>query len=660
MTRQDIIDKYAAIPPDLKELKIWACWSGRGESPDIDTTACDPKAEDPTIVEPPEDWCSFDEAVDGCVLNGFAGIGISLPLPYRCITVVNGAGTDECAEIVDDLDSYAETATDGHSVQVIVKAVGGDDERTVKHPEISKGFAVSVSRSGFVPLTGACIHGAGSRLVDMSVASDSVAKKYASTGGVYVASGSSEYDMTDTGNARRLRDMYGDRIRYSHTMKEWYVWDGKRWAPNDAGQIKQLADNVIGAMRHEAAKMQDEKARATVLKFIRKTEGHVNKENMLKESQHLEGIPVTMDELDNDERTEGLLNVGNGIVNLRTGELMPHDRSLMMTKVCGTDYDTAHGTPTAFLKFLEDVTNGDEEMMAYLKRCVGYTLTGSASERCAFFLYGMGCNGKSTFTDIVSEALGSYAANTQADTLLLKGREIGGSGASGDIARLKSIRMATCQEPDEGARIKEGLLKQLTGGTDKVTARFLYGREFEFLPKFAAWICTNHKPIVRGTDNGIWDRIRLIPFEVTIAKDKIDRDLPRKLRKELPQILAWAVEGAMEWYEHGLQTPAAVSNATAEYKKEMDLVASFADACLEIDYNSTDKIMASDMFAVYIAWAKANNEYEMSAKKFGMELTKKIPDGKGRDKAGVYYSKIRFTEYGRSFVQKKYTADQFH
>lgn len=662
MTEQELRDKYAAVPDELKRLKIWACWSGRDDGyGHIDTEPVDP-----VVTEDGAEPGTFDEAVRGGMSLGCNFLGIYLEPPYKVVSLNRCKKSTACTEIVGMLDSYTEDAPDAYnsSAQVIVRACGDFDGSVVPHHEISVDASMSIRASGFVALTGAASSGAGILLRDMSIAVNNVVTRYLSSGGVAI--GTSEYDMTDTGNARRLRDMYGNDIRYAYGLgngknriRGWHVWDGKRWAQNDQGQIKRLADNVIGAMRQEASKIQGAKEREAALKFIRKTESHINKEHMIAECEHLDGIPVSIDDLDHRERTAGLLNAHNGVIDLRTGKLLPHDKSLMMTKICGCEYDTTHKRPDLFLRFLDDITSGNKEMQDYIQMAVGYTLTGEASEQCAFFLYGMGNNGKSTFTSVLTEMLGSYAANAQADTLLTSGKEIGGGGdkPSGDIARLRAMRLVTCQEPQEGSKLKENLLKQLTGDTDHITARFMFAEQFEFLPTFALWVSTNHKPIIRGTDKGIWRRIRLLPFEVDI-KDP-DKTLPRRMKEELPQILAWAVDGAVKWYETGLKTPEIVDNATAEYKSEMDLVQGFVDACIEIDYNARDVVMASDMYAVYVAWAKANNEYEMSAKKFGMELTKKIPDGKGRNKAGVYYGKIKFTDYGLSFVQKKYTADQF-
>lgn len=467
----------------------------------------------------------------------------------------------------------------------------------------------------------------------------------------------SKYAMTDTGNAQRLYDRFGKVIRYSYNRKKWYFWTGKRWEIDDNGEIKKLADMICKDIKREAFNCRDDETRDQLLKYANKIEQSRNKEAMIKECQHIENIPVSPEDFDSNP---GYLNCQNGIVNLRNGELMPHDSLHMMTKICNCDYDVSHGTPKRWMQFLDEVTNGDKELQNYIQKCIGYSLSGSTQEQCAYFLYGLGNNGKSTFLDTIAEMLGTYAANTQPDTIMLQSK-IGstGGGANSDIARLKSARFVTCEEPTEGIRLNEGLLKQLTGGS-KVTCRFLYGEEFEYTPEFKIWVATNHKPVIRGTDLGIWRRVRLIPFEVNIPSDKIDKHLKFKLRNEFPQILAWAVDGCIKWINEGMTMPQAVYKATKDYQSEMDLIASFMEECILVDYNNNDIVMASDMFALYTKWANMNNEYGgMTSKKFLAELSKKVPE-KGRNSKGTYFNHVSLTEYADSIKNTNYRAKDFN
>lgn len=461
------------------------------------------------------------------------------------------------------------------------------------------------------------------------------------------------YDMTDTGNAHRLYDKFGKVIRYSYNRKKWYFWTGKQWILDEMGEVKKLADDICEDLKREAWAIQDEDIQEQAFKFAKNTANTTRKDAMVKEAQHLNDIPASPDDFD---AYTDYLNCQNGIVNLRNGELMPHDPNFMMTKICNCEYQK--GKPKRWLQFLDEITGGDADLVEYIQRCVGYSISGSNREQCAYFLYGMGNNGKSTFLDTIADMMGSYASNAQPDTLMLQSRlGSSGGGANSDIARLKSARFVTCEEPTEGVRLNEGLLKQLTGGS-KVTCRFLYGDEFEYTPEFKIWVATNHKPTIRGTDFGIWRRIKLIPFEVNIPKDKVDKNLKYKLRKEFPQILAWAVEGCMKWQRDGIQEPEKVVEAVKDYKQEMDLIAGFIDQCVMIDYACYDRMVASDLFKVYSKWAKQNNEYEMSSKKFFMEVGKKLPN-KGRDRKGIFYTNIRLTDYANELVDKQYNFSDF-
>jgi len=460
-----------------------------------------------------------------------------------------------------------------------------------------------------------------------------------------------QYDMTDTGNAHRLFDRFGTIIRYSYNRKKWYFWDGKLWRIDDSGEVKKLADVICEDIKREAFMEPDEKTQMDLLKWANRTASSKGKEAMIRECQHLDGVPASPDDFDG---YTDYINCVNGIVNLRNGELIPHDSNFMMSKICYSEYDNSGKKPELWLKFLDDVTNGDKGLQEYIQRCVGYSLTGSTEEQCAYFLYGMGNNGKSTFLDTIADLLGGYASNAQPETIMMK--KWGDTGALSDIARLKGARFVTSEEPTEGVRLNEGLLKQLTGGS-KITCRFLYGDEFEYTPEFKIWVATNHKPVIRGTDFGIWRRIKLIPFEVNIPKDKVDKNLKYKLRKEFPQILRWAVEGCIKWRKNGIQEPQCVQEAVKEYKKEMDLLAGFIEECVEIDYDCEDRVTAKDLFQAYIKWARENNEYEMSSKKFFNEVSNKLPD-KGRNAKGIFYRHVRLVE--QDPPGKQYSIGDFY
>jgi putative DNA primase/helicase len=446
------------------------------------------------------------------------------------------------------------------------------------------------------------------------------------------------YEMTDTGNAHRMYDKFGGYIRYSHVSREWYIWNKKRWVVDDMGWIKKLSDIICEDLRNDAEKEEDIVFKEKKEKFAAKSASSGRKEAMITETRHLGNIPVTPPMMDSQP---DLFNCQNGVLVLSTGELMPHDGALRMTKITNAEYDDS-GTlaPVRWLQFMDEITGGDKALARYLQKAVGYTMSGTVQEQCAFFLYGMGNNGKSTFLDVLADIFGSYSASIQPETIMQQRNPGGGGSANPDIARLKGIRFVTCEEPSEGMRLNEGQLKQMTGGV-KLSARELYGKQFEFYPAFALWVATNNKPVVRDMTHGMWRRLKIIPFKTIIPADKVDKELKYKLQKEYPGILRWCYEGYRLWKLEGLTEPPCVQAEVQEYKKEMDILATSLDTGTVMDY-SADKLRAQDFFRAYIKWAKEGNEYEMSSSKFYREVGKRVE--KGRDGMGIYYKGIRLRE----------------
>ena len=415
------------------------------------------------------------------------------------------------------------------------------------------------------------------------------------------------YTFDDTGNASRMMAVYGENLLYSYVAKRWLYWDGRKWVYDYDGAIKQMADDVVARMPADADLYDDDNA---YRKHCEKSRSSASKVAMIKETEHQ--VAVRPEKLD---AHNNLLNTVNGILNLRTGALTEHDKAQLMTKITNAEYTEKDECPV-WLSFIETIFGGDRELMRYIQKAVGYSLTGSTEEQCVFFLYGEGRNGKSTFLDTIADILGDYATNIQPDSLMV--RQSG--GGTSDIARLMGSRFVTSMEPGDGMRLNEGLLKQLTGG-DKITAAKKYENEVEFRTEFKLWMAMNHKPLIRGTDEGIWRRIHLIPFTVTIPDDKVDRKLKYKLRKEMPAILKWAMDGCLMWQREGLKRPACVEEATREYRASMDTMGSFLAECCE---RGPREVGAADLFKVYTDWAKENNEYTMTATKFGTEMAKRF------------------------------------
>lgn len=445
------------------------------------------------------------------------------------------------------------------------------------------------------------------------------------------------YSFDDTGNAQRFVDLFGDKVRYCYTDKRWLWYDGRKWCTDMTGAVKRLADKAVACMSAELKVYEQTDAdegtdmAKAFEKHMKSSRSNKSKNAMLNEVMH--HVPILPSQLD---RYKAALNTPGGVIDLKSGALAPHDPKNYFTKITAVEYSENADCPR-WTAFLDDIFGGDKDLIRYVQKAVGYSLTGATSEQCAFFLYGTGRNGKSTFLDIIRDIFGDYAANIQPETIMVRSNQ--STAINSDIARLKGARLVTSVEPNEGVRINEGLLKQLTGD-DTVTARKLYGDEFEFKPEFKLWMATNHKPVIRGTDTGIWRRIHMIPFTVQIPEEKIDRRLKYKLSAELTGIFRWAVEGCLLWQKEGLKMPRAVLEEVREYRREMDVISAFVEDKCTVGKGLSVK--SSQLFAAYLNWAEQNNEYRMSSTKFGMELAKRFEKVKGR--GCNYYSGITLDE----------------
>ena len=439
------------------------------------------------------------------------------------------------------------------------------------------------------------------------------------------------YTFDDMGNAQRFVDFFGDETRYCYIEKKWYYYNSMKWCADNTGAVMRMADKAIEAMKAELKLyiQADEESGGDMQKafekHIKSSRSNKSKKAMLNEVEH--HIPLLPEQMD---RYRMALNTPSGVINLTNGEVKPHKADYYFTKITSVDCSQNADCPR-WLAFLDDIFDGDRELIRYIQKAVGYSLTGSTAEQCAFFLYGTGRNGKSTFLDVIRDVFGDYATNIQPETIMVRNNQ--SSAINSDIARLKGARLVTSVEPNEGVRINEGLLKQLTGD-DTVTARKLYSDEFEFKPEFKLWMATNHKPIIRGTDTGIWRRIHMIPFNVQIPEDKVDKNLNHKLKSEMTAIFRWCVEGCILWQQEGLKMPSAVLKEVAEYRREMDVVSAFIDDRCELK----GCVQASILYADYTQWAEENNEYRMSNTKFGAELSKRFE--RVKTKNGWFYNGI--------------------
>ena len=406
---------------------------------------------------------------------------------------------------------------------------------------------------------------------------------------------------TDLGNAMRLVAQHSEDIRYCGAWKSWLFWDGLRWNEDETGEVERRAKGTARGIYSEAASVGNPDDSKPIFEWARQSESESRIRAMINLAKTEPGIPARVDDLDTDP---WLLGVKNGTLNLRTGDVRTACRDDLITKLAPVEYNPAAVCPV-WERFLSEIfKDGNQQMVQFLQRAVGYSLTADVSERVLFILHGGGSNGKTTFLETIRDLLGDYAEVTSADTLLVKRP----GTIPNDLAALKGARFALASEAEQGRRLAEAQVKLMTGG-DTIPARRLYGEWFSFRPTFKIWLATNHKPIIRSDSKAIWDRIRLIPFKVRISDEMQDKGLPRKLREERPGILAWAVRGCLEWQKCGLGVPAEVRDATAGYQSEMDAFGNFLAECCVLEPDAW--VTTAALRQTYEEWARENGEQHL-------------------------------------------------
>jgi putative DNA primase/helicase len=433
---------------------------------------------------------------------------------------------------------------------------------------------------------------------------------------------------TNEGLAIELLKRYRDHLRYVNDLARdlkpdnFATWVGNHWAFKAAAvaAIGEWQRKMTSEFREYTKTLLDEagglvdaldKSEKEALKFGQAIESHGFKSAWKDEMKTFPDIHIALKDFDSDPL---LFNCLNGTIDLRTGELRPHRREDLITKIVGLNYSKDAKCET-WLRFLSEIFNGDEKLVAYIKRAIGYSLTADTREQCFFLCHGEGRNGKSTMLKVLREyVLGDYAAMAVMKTFILKRND---PAINNDLALLNGRRFVTAVETNEGQSLDEAMVKAVTG-EGAIQTRFLNQEFFEMKPVFKLWFAMNHEPKIRGTDPGIWRRVNKIPFLVDFT-GREDKELDKKLQGEAEGILAWAVEGCLEWLRDGLQTPDKVLAATAKYRAEQDVLGQFiADVCVVgPDY----RVEAKELFALYCKWCEETRTTQLSMGLFRRKLT---------------------------------------
>ena len=448
-----------------------------------------------------------------------------------------------------------------------------------------------------------------------------------------IASQGEDIRCTDLGNARRLAQTHAADFRHCPAIPGggWLAWTGSRWVADETRAIVRAATTVAPWWRSIAAKAGVASPKA-IMKHANKSEMAGGIEAMISLLRADLRVAARVTAFDADPWT---LNTPTATLGFRDGGAWAHRRGDLLMKQTGASAPTGAGVACPdFIAFLHKIMDGDADMIAFLQRAIGYSLTGDTSEQCLFILHGNGANGKTTFVESIRHALGDYAMSTPMTTFMRKREE----GIPNDIARLVGARFVTASETQEGGTLNETLVKQATGG-EVLDARYMRAEWFTFAPTFKVWMSTNHKPTIKGTDNGIWRRLRLIPFNVSIPAAEQDRQLTEKLRREADGILAWALDGCAEWQREGLRPPASVLAAGQAYRAEMDVIQGFLDDCCDVG-PAHGPTSHRSLYAAFEAWHKENHGAHVpSPKWFGQQLEAKeirmAPGNSERRRLGV-------------------------
>jgi len=417
-----------------------------------------------------------------------------------------------------------------------------------------------------------------------------------------------DQNLTDLGNSERLVANTKDDMRYCPAWRSWLHWDGRHWATDDSTAIMERAKSVIAYMQVEAQGANNEE----YMKWAQRSEDYHHITAMIKLCSQTTGVTVSPEDFDTNPM---LLNCINGVVDLESGQLLPHDRAYMMTRLVPVVYRRTAEAPR-WRQFMHEIMSGNGDLVYFLQKALGYSLTGSTREQCMFILYGKGANGKSTFIEAIRSVLGDYSR--AADPMVFTTRRQ--DSIRTDLIRLRGSRFVSAVELNQDARVvlDAALVKQMSGN-DTLSARMLFSNTFyEFVPSWKVWLSTNPLPHIPGTDQGIWRRIRLIRFAASFEGDDADKKIDEKLAQEKEGILAWLVEGCMRWQREGLEPPASVQREVNAYREELDPLAGFIrDKCLVHDEAI---IPSTELYEAYTGWCQEARERPMGKHLFGQSL----------------------------------------
>lgn len=408
------------------------------------------------------------------------------------------------------------------------------------------------------------------------------------------------FHLTDLGNAQRLVMWYGENVRYVAQRSTWLAWDGRRWREDGTREVQRLARQVAERLWFPAVTNPNRKLAKIQVEFAEKSESARAQRAMVELATADENVVQRPEDFD---RGDWLLNCRNGTLDLRTGQLRPHDRHDLITCCVNAEYDARANCPD-WTAFLDQIFLGDAHLIRYVQQVLGMGLTGSNAEQLLWIFNGSGDNGKNVLLDTTRRILGDYAAKAAPDLLTQASMDRHPT----EIADLAGKRLVIASETDEGRRLAISFIKQATGD-DTLKARKMRQDFWEFRRTFKLILMTNNLPRVREESHAVWRRLRVVPFDYVVPKTKIDRNLLAKLLRESAGILAWLVRGCLDWQVNGLVEPRAVTDRSAAYRDREDMIAEFVlDACMRAQFGA---VTTSALRAAYTTWCHEHGMYPL-------------------------------------------------
>lgn len=592
------------IPASLKMEGYWCKY----EIQENKKKPINPKTNAPAKVNDLRTFGTFDEVttcIGADIVNDNVGYGLGIFNPICAIDindcVVNGVISDDVNELILDCNSYAEYSPSGNGIRIIFYGDNVEIDKklyNVKNRKLKAEFICEKSNSKFIALTGNTINNLDVKNIQL----DMVLNKYFAKKNVELPEVTETHDvaiisndmLNDTGYAKMFIEMFGVNLRYNFDNKCWMIWNGKYWQYDASNQVKIMAEMVAEKIRSLGRRTGD-------LEFIKEIEKSVSyllskrgKENMLSEAQHL--LPIGESELDKDDY---LLNTASGVLDLRNGNILEWDKSYYMSKFINIKLEKK--IPERFVQFLDDIYEGNMELINYVTKIFAYCLTGDIGEQEMYFFVGEGANGKSVLFELMNRILGDYSRTASCDLLLDKAIQ---SNAKSELALLKGVRCIFLTELDPNQKLKMSMIKNMTGGNE-VVACFKYKNEFTYSPKYKVMLATNHMPHINEDDNGSWRRIKKIDHNRVFSKDEQDKRLIEKLYAERGAILNILFQLCPSVLRDGLKAPNCVETSVKSFRTSEDILSKWLE---ENTIETSEGEYASVLFENFRQYCLDNNE----------------------------------------------------